>query len=61
MAFITLTLAGCAESTEQGTGDNNQEPAREDGVIVTMPATSEPEAGFDPAYGWGAGSMYMSL
>ena len=24
-------------------------------VIVTMPVTSEPEAGFDPAYGWGAG------
>lgn len=55
MAFITLTLAGCAASTEQRMGDNNQEPAREDGVIVTMPATSEPEAGFDPAYGWGAG------
>lgn len=24
-------------------------------VVVTMPKTSEPEAGFDPAYGWGAG------
>ena len=24
-------------------------------MIVTMPVTSEPEAGFDPAYGWGAG------
>lgn len=24
-------------------------------VVVTMPATSEPESGFDPAYGWGAG------
>lgn len=24
-------------------------------VIVTMPATSEPAAGFDPVYGWGAG------
>lgn len=24
-------------------------------MIVTMPTTSEPEAGFDPAYGWGAG------
>ncbi len=28
--------------------------ARED-VVVTMPVTSEPESGFDPAYGWGAG------
>lgn len=26
-----------------------------DSVIVTMPSTSEPEAGFDPVYGWGAG------
>ena len=24
-------------------------------VVVTMPTTSEPESGFDPAYGWGAG------
>ncbi|MDO5541468.1 MAG: ABC transporter substrate-binding protein [Eubacteriales bacterium] len=24
-------------------------------VVVTMPATSEPQSGFDPAYGWGAG------
>ena len=29
--------------------------AAKDEVIVTMPTTSEPEAGFDPAYGWGAG------
>lgn len=28
---------------------------KKDEVIVTMPVTSEPEAGFDPAYGWGAG------
>ncbi len=25
------------------------------GVTVVMPPTSEPEAGFDPAFGWGAG------
>ena len=24
-------------------------------VVVTMPASSEPASGFDPAYGWGAG------
>ncbi|MDO4272478.1 MAG: ABC transporter substrate-binding protein [Eubacteriales bacterium] len=24
-------------------------------VVVTMPTTSEPESGFDPAFGWGAG------
>ncbi len=26
-----------------------------DSVIVVMGPSSEPEAGFDPAYGWGAG------
>lgn len=31
------------------------EEKAKDEVIVTMPTTSEPEAGFDPAYGWGAG------
>ena len=29
--------------------------AEDNSVIVTMPATSEPASGFDPAYGWGAG------
>ncbi len=29
--------------------------AQNDEVIITMPAGSEPESGFDPAYGWGAG------
>lgn len=29
--------------------------AEDQSVIVTMPTTSEPESGFDPAYGWGAG------
>ena len=32
-----------------------QQTAEESSVIVTMPTTSEPEAGFDPVYGWGAG------
>lgn len=48
--LVAFLLAGCgaaevAEVTEQ----------MSDSVIVTMPTTSEPEAGFDPAYGWGAG------
>lgn len=29
--------------------------AEDASVIVTMPTSSEPEAGFDPVYGWGAG------
>ena len=32
----------------------NQEETK-DTVIVTMPTSAEPAAGFDPAYGWGAG------
>ena len=50
-------LAGCSGDT----GDKNQdtqttgEMAAKDEVVVTMPISSEPEAGFDPAFGWGAG------
>ena len=45
-------LAGCggAASNTGNTGDAKDE------VIVTMPTTSEPESGFDPAYGWGWGA-----
>ena len=38
--------AGASEATAEAAADS---------VIVTMPTTSEPEAGFDPAYGWGSG------
>ena len=31
------------------------EEAKKTEVVVTMPTTSEPDSGFDPAYGWGAG------
>ena len=48
-AGLSALLAGgaalAAENTEISSTD----------VVVTMPPTSEPEAGFDPAYGWGAG------
>ena len=29
--------------------------AEDASVVVTMPVTSEPASGFDPAFGWGAG------
>lgn len=51
-------LAGCSSS---GTGEQAEdsgtqvEEAARDEVVVTMPPTSEPESGFDPAFGWGAG------
>lgn len=39
-------------AAESAQGESGQ---AKDSVIVTMPSTSEPEAGFDPVYGWGAG------
>lgn len=48
--MAALLLAGCG-----GAGNTGAAGAAAESVIVTMPATSEPEAGFDPAYGWGAG------
>ena len=46
-----VLIAGC-----QG-GTTSQEDRQEstDSVIIAMGPTSEPEAGFDPAFGWGAG------
>lgn len=48
--LLTVAVAGC--------GSRNQETElteEKDSVTVVMGTTSEPEAGFDPAYGWGAG------
>lgn len=62
----SLALAGCGSAdrgkvesqtgAEQLTTQARQQEGqiRED-VVVVMGPTSEPEAGFDPAYGWGAG------
>lgn len=45
--FLTFAvLAGCESG---GPWD------KKNGVTVVMPPTSEPETGFDPAFGWGAG------
>lgn len=44
-------LAGCRSSQPSPSGQPEQKMA----VTVVMPPTSEPEAGFDPAFGWGAG------
>lgn len=50
-------LTGCAGGMEetQKAIQTGGETAAKDEVVVTMPVTSEPEAGFDPAFGWGAG------
>lgn len=47
MAMGTTALLGSASSVFAGAEDSS--------VVVTMTTSSEPESGFDPAYGWGAG------
>lgn len=44
---LVFSLAACGGSKAKERG--------QDEVVVTMPVGAEPEAGFDPAYGWGAG------
>lgn len=70
LAAAALLAAGCGQrdgqdhaKDVQGTSEGETaaagaagEAARgKDSVIVVMTANSEPESGFDPAYGWGAG------
>lgn len=52
MVMIILLISGC-KNENTGTPDFSSEIR--DSVVVVMGVTSEPEAGFDPAYGWGAG------
>lgn len=66
-AAMVCSMAGCsgkdagtAESSASGSSAaaENTGAAAENGkdfVIVVMGPSSEPEAGFDPSYGWGAG------
>lgn len=62
MSMSLLTACGSGQeapggdaqqSEEQGTGGASSAESK-DSVIVAMGPNSEPEAGFDPAYGWGA-------
>ena len=48
-------LAGCGGTIGSVETSGESQASREDSVIVAMGPTSEPEAGFDPAFGWGAG------
>ncbi len=49
--LVLFLLAGCRSSQPSPSG----QPEQKTSVTVVMPPTSEPEAGFDPAFGWGAG------
>ena len=68
MAAVLTGLCASGCGAQDGVQNGTQEqPAQaeehktetdtdtEDSVIVVMGPTSEPESGFDPAYGWGAG------
>ena len=58
-AFAAMAaLSGCSKERDRIETGNVSEPestADRESVIVVMGPSSEPEAGFDPAYGWGAG------
>lgn len=45
---MTASLLGAGTVTAGAAAEKNE-------VVVTMPVSSEPASGFDPAYGWGAG------
>lgn len=53
--LVAGLLAGCGGSTGSTENAGENSVSGEDSVIVAMGPTSEPEAGFDPAFGWGAG------
>ena len=48
-------LTGCGGAIGSVETSGESQASREDSLIVAMGPTSEPEAGFDPAFGWGAG------
>ncbi len=50
LIFVCLSFCGCSDSNSKANGK-----VKKDEVIVAMPVSSEPEAGFNPVYGWGAG------
>ena len=50
-ALVVSLLLGCGgESAERSGGSRDG-----DSIVIALDPGSEPEAGFDPAYGWGAG------
>ncbi len=53
--LVAGLLAGCGGSTGSMENAGESQVSREDSVIVAMEPTAEPETGFDPAFGWGAG------
>ena len=55
-AMAVSMVIGCGSKEKaESTPAAETEETMKDSVIVAMGHSSEPEAGFDPAYGWGAG------
>lgn len=50
-ALVTVLLLGCGGESAERSGRSRDG----DSVVIALDPGSEPEAGFDPAYGWGAG------
>lgn len=50
-ALVVSLLLGCGGESEERSGGSGDG----DSVVIALDPGSEPEAGFDPAYGWGAG------
>ena len=48
-------LSGCGTDAPSPAPSTDAPSSAKDQVVVAMGITSEPEFGFDPAYGWGAG------
>ena len=55
--MAVLLISGCQNDAGRASQSNRAGLQTEAGgsVVVVMDPSSEPEAGFDPAYGWGAG------
>ena len=59
--LVAGTLSGCQSGDASSAAPDGSSQAAEipeaerDSVIIAMGPTSEPESGFDPAFGWGAG------
>ena len=55
--MAALLISGCQNDAGRASRSNRAGQQTEAGgsVVVVMDPSSEPEAGFDPAYGWGAG------
>lgn len=55
--MAALLISGCQNDVGRASQSNRAGQQTEAGgsVVVVMDPSSEPEAGFDPAYGWGAG------